>query len=64
MILASQLYSDDFRNVGQALLIPLICSQPIKHLRPDPGLRRLLLERISKIEIVEERRAQRVLESS
>ena len=36
----------------------------IKHLRPNPGLRCLLPEHISRIEEVEGGRAQRVLESS
>ena len=52
---ASQLYSDDLRNVEQALVMHnfLDILPAIKHLRPDLGLRRLLPERISRIEIAE-----------
>ena len=51
MMPASQLSSDDLRNVRQALLMHnfLDILPAIKHLRPDPGLRRLLPERISRI---------------
>ena len=62
--MASQLNSDDLRNVRQALLIPSTSSQPIKHFRLDLGLGRFLPERISRIEVVDGGRAQRVLESS
>ena len=59
MMLISQLSSDDFRNIGQALMIPSTSSQPIKHLRLNPGLGRLLLEYISRIEVVEKELAFR-----
>ena len=54
------------RNVGQALVMHNFYNivLAIKHLRPDPGLGRLLTERISRIEVAEGGRAQRVLELS
>ena len=54
------------RDVGQALVMHnfLDILPAIKHLCPDPGLGRLLPERIFTIEEVEGGRAQRVLESS
>ena len=45
-----QLRLDNLRNVRQALVILLTSSQPIKHFHPDPGLRHLLLESISRID--------------
>ena len=52
---AGQLSSDDLRNVGQALVMhnSLDILAAIKHLRPDPGLGRLLPEYISRTEIAE-----------
>ena len=57
----SWLRSDDLRDVKQALLMHNFLDIPlaIKLFRPDPGLGRLLPERISQIEVVEERRALR-----
>ena len=54
------------RDVGQALVMHnfLDILPAIKHLRPDPGLGRLLPEHISTIEEVEGGSAQRVFESS
>ena len=59
MMPGSQLSPDDLRNVGHALVIhnSLDILPAIKHLRPDPGLRRLLPEHISKIELTKEKRA-------
>ena len=52
MIPSSQLSSDDFRNVRQALMMhnSLDILLAIKHLLLDLGLGRLLPERISTIE--------------
>ena len=57
----SQLSLDDLRNVRQALMIhnSLNILLAIKHLFFDLGLGRLLPERISRIEVAEERRAFR-----
>ena len=54
------------RDVGQDLVMHnfLDILPAIKHLRLDPGLGRLLPERISIIEEVEGGRTQRVLELS
>ena len=53
MMPTTQLSSDDLRNVGQALVMhnSLDILLAIKHLRPDPGLGRLLLEHISRTEV-------------
>ena len=57
--MASQLSSDDFRNVGQALMHnSLDILSAIKHLRFDPRLRRLLPERVSRIEWREDMRSE------
>ena len=58
---ASQLRSDDLRNARQALVVrnSLNIFPAIKHLRPDPGLGRLLPERISRIEVTKGGRAFR-----
>ena len=61
MMPASQLRSDDLRNVRQALVMHYSFNilPAIKHFRPDPGLGRLLPERISRIEVPEGGRAFR-----
>ena len=57
----SRLRPGDLRDVRQALLMHNFLDIPlaIKLFRPDPRLGRLLLERISQIEVAEGRRALR-----
>ena len=57
--MAGQLILADLKERKTGLDNPLNILPAIKHVCPDPGLGRFLPERISRIEVAEERRAFR-----